>query len=117
MLSETSKWKFRIQHILNAIAESRDFIGTMTYESFCTDAKTLKAVVWNLTVIGEAARHVPAHVEAAFPEIPWPQLRGMRNHIVHAYDRIDWETVWEVIQDELPPLVAIFERILQEVPE
>ena len=41
----------------------------------------------------------------------------MRNHIVHAYDRIDWETVWEVIQDELPPLVAIFERILQEAQE
>ena len=117
MPSNTPRWKFRIQHILNAIAESRDFMGNMTYESFCTDAKTLKAVVWNLTVIGEAARHVPSHVEAAFPEIPWPQIRGIRNHIVHAYDRIDWEIVWKVVQDELPPLVAIFERILQEVPE
>ena len=65
MLSKTRKWKFRIQHIFNAIAENCSFVKDMTYEDFCRDPKTLKAVVWNLTIIGEAARHVPPSIEVA----------------------------------------------------
>jgi uncharacterized protein with HEPN domain len=89
----------------------------MTYGEFCQDTKTLKAVVWNLMMMGEAARYVPPDIVAAFPEIPWQQMRGMRNHIVHGYDQIDLEIVWQVLQEELPPLVPILERILQEAPE
>jgi uncharacterized protein with HEPN domain len=68
-------------------------------------------------MIGEAARHIPAAVESAYSEIPWAKVRGMRNHIVHGYDVIDWETVWTVIHEDLPPLVPIFEKILTEAPE
>jgi len=71
------KWKFRIRHILDAIAENSGYVGHMTYEGFCRDTKTVKAVVWNLVIIGEAARLVPPEIEAAFPEIPWSQIRGV----------------------------------------
>ncbi len=111
------KWKFRIQHILDVIAENSGYVGNVTYSEFCRDTKTVKAVVWNLVIIGEAARLVPSDVETAFPEIPWRQIQGMRNHIVHAYDQVDLEIVWNVVQGELPPLVPTFERIMREAAE
>jgi uncharacterized protein with HEPN domain len=104
----------RLRHVLDAIAECRAFVAGMTYEAFCRDPRTLKAVVWNLATIGEAVRHVPAAVAAAHPEVPWAAMHGMRNHIVHGYDAIDLEIVWKVVQDELPPLVPLLLRILEE---
>jgi uncharacterized protein with HEPN domain len=117
MSSKPRHWKLRIRHILGAIAENRQYTSGMTFEQFVRDPKTLKAVVWNLTMIGEAARHVPAEVEAAYPEIPWAKIRGMRNHIVHGYDVIDEEIVWTVVYEDLPPLVPILEQILNEAPD
>lgn len=113
MPSESRNWKIRIQHILDAISESQDFISDMSYGQFCADAKTLKAVVANLILIGQAARYVPEEAEATHPKIPWAQMRGMRNHIVHGYDQIDLEIVWNVVQDERPSLVPILQEILQ----
>ena len=60
---------------------------------------------------------MPADVETTFLEIPWAKIRGMRNHIVHGYDRIDVAIVWEVVTRDLPPLVPHFERILKELSE
>jgi uncharacterized protein with HEPN domain len=65
-------------------------------------------------ILGEAARHVPDDVTQGYPDIPWPQMRGMRNHIVHGYDQIDLEIVWNVVTMELPPLVPRLEKMLQE---
>jgi uncharacterized protein with HEPN domain len=117
MCSKRRRWKLRIRHILTAIAQNLQYTAGMTFEDFGSDEKTLKAVAWNLTMIGEAARLVPSEVESAYPEVPWATIRGMRNHIVHGYDVIDWEIVWTVVHDELPPLVPIFERILAEGSE
>ena len=112
MPSEPRNWKLRIRHILDAISECQTFVAGMTYEEFCADSKTLKAVVADLILIGEAARYVPENVVTAYPGIPWAQMRGMRNHIVHGYDQIDLEIVWRVVQDEFPPLVVSLKRIL-----
>jgi uncharacterized protein with HEPN domain len=117
MSSTPRKWKYRIRHLLEAIAECQRFTAGMTEEQFGADAKTLKAVVWNLTIMGEAARQIPADIEAAYAEIPWATIRGMRNHIVHGYDVIDVGIVWNVVQDRLQPLVPILERIEKEAVE
>lgn len=117
MPSERRKWKFRIRHMLAAIDESRHFAAGMSYGEFCADAKTLKAIVWNIATLGEAAGQVPEAVRQAYPDVPWADIRGMRNHIVHAYDRIDPEIVWQVVQEELPPLVAELQRIEREAEE
>jgi uncharacterized protein with HEPN domain len=103
--------------VLDAIAECRAFVAGMTIEQCRADARTLKAVVWNLMVMGEAVRQIPAEIEAAYPEIPWATIRGMRNHIVHRYDVIDVGIVWKVVQDRLPALVPVLERIEREAVE
>lgn len=77
------RWQERIQDILAAIAEIDAFVAGLDQAAFLSDLKTQKAVVANLTVIGEAARHVPDGVVERYPEIPWASMRGMRNRIVH----------------------------------
>lgn len=114
MSSGRPKWKFRIRHMLDGIAECRSFVSGMSEEQLGDDKRTLYAVVWTLTMIGEAARHVPQEVVDAYPEIPWHQMRGMRNHIVHGYDQIKLEIVWDVVTKELPPLVEPLNKVLDE---
>ena len=114
MSSAPRKWKFRIRHMLEAIAHCQDFRRGLDEAQLSADALRLHAVCWELMTIGEASCHVPPEIEASYPEVPWAIMRGMRNHIVHGYDRIKIEVVWEVISADLPPLVPILERILEE---
>jgi uncharacterized protein with HEPN domain len=103
--------------MLEAIAECQRFVAGMTRHQFGADARTLKAIVWNLMVIGEAARSVPPEIEANYPAIPWATIRGMRNHIAHGYDVIDVDIVWNVVQDRLPLLIPELDRIEREALE
>jgi uncharacterized protein with HEPN domain len=75
------------------------------------------AVLRNISVIGEAAGHVPENVVSAHPEIPWRDMRDMRNVIVHAYFRIDNEILWDTVQLNLPPLQEALRRLLQEAKQ
>jgi uncharacterized protein with HEPN domain len=114
MSSDEAGWPLRLRHALEAIAECRQFVAGMSYEPFRTDARTAKAVVWNISTIGEAVRHLPSVIVDAHREIPWAQMRAMRNEIVQGYDSIDYEIVWNVVQDELPPLAPLLQRVLDE---
>jgi uncharacterized protein with HEPN domain len=105
-----------IEDILDAIAEIQTFIGGLSRTQFLSDAKTLKAVVANLVIIGEAARHIPEDVVQAHPEVPWPLMRGMRNRIVHRYYQVDASIVWDTCQDDLTPLVEPLKKILAALP-
>lgn len=117
MSSKPRKWKFRLRHILEAIDRIEAYTSGRTVEQLATDRQRLDAVVWNLTVIGEAARHIPDTVVSSYPEVPWSQMRGIRNRIVHECDRLDTEIIWNVVQNELPPLVLVLQRILSEAAE
>jgi uncharacterized protein with HEPN domain len=117
MSSTPPLWKLRVRHILESVERCRTYVHGLTQEQFGADTRTLYAVAWCLTVIGEAARHVPDEVSARYPEIPWAQMGGMRNHIVHGYDQIDLEVVWKVLCDHLPALVPHLERMLSEAGE
>jgi len=107
-------WRLRVTDILEAIATIQEFTAGMDYTSFVCDRKTVDAVLHNISVIGEAAGHVPENVVSAHPEIPWGDMRDMRNVIVHAYFRIDNEILWDTVQLNLPPLEEPLKRLLQE---
>jgi uncharacterized protein with HEPN domain len=68
------------------------------------DDKTIDAVVRNLEVIGEAARLLPQDFRESHPSIPWNQIAGLRNRIVHEYFGLDLEIIWQVVQSHIPPL-------------
>jgi uncharacterized protein with HEPN domain len=114
MSSDARGWPLRLKDMIAAIVEIRAFTAGMSFAAFRDDPRTLKAVLWDLSLVGEAARHVPRAVAAAHPEIPWAPMRDLRNRILHGYDTVDAEIVWQVVQAELPPVLAALERLAQE---
>jgi uncharacterized protein with HEPN domain len=76
-----------------------------------TDRVLSLAVVRLLEILGEAARRVPSETQQMHPSIPWSFIIGMRNRLIHGYDRVDLDIVWSVVVDDLPPLVAHLEEI------
>jgi uncharacterized protein with HEPN domain len=74
----------------------------------------MDAVIHNLTVIGEAAHHIPGEITGRSPDIPWRQMVDLRNFTVHAYWNLRPPVVWDTIQNDLPPLVEPLQRLLTE---
>ena len=72
----------------------------------------LFALVRAIEIVGEAASRISAETRQAITEIPWPAVIGMRNRLVHAYFDINYDTVWKIIKDELPVLIAALESAL-----
>lgn len=70
------------------------------------------ALAWRLSVIGEAAARLSSTTREQHATIPWTRIVGMRNRLIHGYDAIDLEIVWQTVHVDLPPLVADLERIL-----
>lgn len=85
----------------------------MSFESFLEDPRTIRAVAYEFTTIGEAARAIPEEVQKQFPDVPWGKMQGIRNVLVHEYFRVDEEILWEASQEDIPPLIAALEKILR----
>ncbi len=96
--------RFRLHDILDAIDRVNSYVEGMTYADFLADRKTQDAVTRNIEIIGEAARSLSAQFKEEHPDIPWEEIVGMRNVIVHEYFGILPDVVWDVIENELPPL-------------
>lgn len=103
-----------IQDILDSIKEVETFIKGFDYNAFEKDRKTVNAVVRSLEVIGEAVKKVPEDVKNQHSEIPWRNMSGMRDKLIHEYFGVDEEIVWKVALEELPPLKSLFQKLLEE---
>jgi uncharacterized protein with HEPN domain len=73
-----------LQDILDAIYDVEDFTKGYTYEQFIEDKKTLNAVVRSIEIIGEASKHLPDALKTKYPEVPWKEIAGMRDKLIHA---------------------------------
>ncbi len=104
-MSTPRKWALRIEHILDAIAKIQLYSTDLDEASFARNSMVVDAVIRNLQVIGEAARHIPPDIQARFPDIPWSLMMGTRHVIVHGYDVVRLDIIWRTVQNDLPPLV------------
>lgn len=98
-------------HMLEAVDRLLVY-GKEGEEVFRSDLKTQDAVVRNLQVMGEAVKKVSAETRAAHPEIPWRDIAGMRDRVVHDYFGISLDIVWDVLQNHIPPLREKVARVL-----
>lgn len=96
----------RVADILEAIARCRRYLDALASGDADLVDMAEDAIERNLQIIGEAANHLPPEVTDSHPEIPWPQIRGFRNILVHQYFGVDVDTVRDVVQTHLPPLAA-----------
>jgi uncharacterized protein with HEPN domain len=103
--------------MLRAARLARQFGVECTEQQFLEDIKTQSAVLHQLTMLGEAVRRVSQDFHETHASVPWQEIAGLRNRIVHEYDEIDIDRVWEVIRRDLPPLIAALERIAKPEPE
>lgn len=94
----------RVTDILDAIARCEDYLPTLGGQDRVLARMAEDAIERNLQVIGEAVAALPPSVTEAHPEIPWPQIRGFRNILVHQYFGVDTDTVRDVVEHHLPPL-------------
>ena len=106
-------WRFRISDSLDSIERIQRYSSQLDQESFRRNQLVVDAVIRNLAVIGEAARHVPEDVIARHPDLPWEDMRDMRNVVVHEYFGVSLDVIWSTIQHNLPPLVPVLRRILE----
>lgn len=91
-----------IEDIQDAISKIEKYVEDLNFDDFIKDTKTMDAVIKNLAVIGEAVRNIPSKIRLKYSEIPWAEIMGMRNKIIHEYFGIDEEILWETIQEDLP---------------
>ncbi|MBA3315314.1 MAG: DUF86 domain-containing protein [Planctomycetaceae bacterium] len=91
------------------------YASGVSFEEFEADDMRVDAVIRNFGVLGEAARHVPAEVEAAHPAVPWRKMRDMRNVVVHSYHAVTIKTIWDTARDDLPILLPQLEAMLDEL--
>jgi uncharacterized protein with HEPN domain len=103
-----------LQDILDAVNDIENFVGNMSYEDFSKDRKTLNAVVRSIEIIGEAAKNIPDALKAKYKELPWKQMTGMRDKLIHAYFGVDVETLWKAVKENIPPLKKAIQKMLKD---
>ncbi len=107
-----------LEDIVSAAGEVAEFIESQTAETFETDRMVRSAVVHQLTVIGEAVARLPQELRERHPNIPWTDIKGFRNIVVHNYFGIDWPEVWRAAAIDTPLLRAQVAEILRlEFPD
>ncbi len=106
-------WELRISDIIEAIENALDYSAGMTFEQFVADRKTIDAVVRNFIIIGEAASHLPEDFIESHLDLPWREMRDMRNIVVHEYFGVDYMIVWETLKKNLPPLLPLLKHLIK----
>ena len=106
----------RDKEYLTDILESCKLIvshtSNITKDEFLDDVKCQDAVIRRFEIIGEAARRISDEMKSKHPEIPWFEMTGMRNAMIHEYDDVDMVIVWETVKSDIPALVTTIEKII-----
>jgi uncharacterized protein with HEPN domain len=103
-----------IEDILDAMNKAEILLDGVSYELFETDFRINFAVVRALEIIGEAAKRLPMDLRDSYPVVPWRNMAGMRDRIIHAYDSVDLRIVWDVVKKDIPKLKPQIQKILDE---
>jgi uncharacterized protein with HEPN domain len=104
----------RIKHILDASEESVKFLETRQRRELDTDRMLSLSLVRLLEIIGEAARGVSPQLRKKYPDIPWKQMTGIRDRLIHGYFDVDMEIVWKTVKEDIPPLINQLAELMDE---
>lgn len=93
--------KLYLNDIKGAIEKIEKYTQDLDLKKFANDSKTIDAVVRNLTIIGEAVNYLPEEIKIQYPNIPWQEIAGMRNKIIHEYFGVDEDILWKTVTEDI----------------
>lgn len=102
-----------VEDVIGAINDVAGFIKDIEYNDFKNNKKTVYAVVRAVEIIGEAVKSIPKDIKERYPEIPWKEMAGMRDKMIHEYFGVNLRRVWETAKKDIPILKSQFEEILE----
>jgi uncharacterized protein with HEPN domain len=91
------------------------FKGKLTKKAFLRDIKTQSAILHQLLVIGEAVKRLSEEFRGRHPQIPWVRIAGMRDKLIHQYDAVDLDEVWETATKDIAPLISFLEPLVPAI--
>ena len=112
-MKRTNKHYF--EDILEYANSALSFIENISYEEFISDKKSVFATIRALEVIGESSNRIANEIKEQYPYLPWIEMRGLRNRIIHNYDDIDYAIVWNVLKNEIPQLINQINEIIDKI--
>ena len=111
------EWRFYIVDMIEFAEKVLAYTKDVDQDTLVADPLRYDAVLRNLELIGEAATHIPGHVRAAHPDVPWRAIVGLRNRLAHGYLTISESVVWTTIQEAVPSLVPSLRSVLNAPPD
>ncbi len=102
----------RLRHMLDHAREAVEMVKGKTRADLSTDRKLNLSLVRLLEIVGEAAGRMPEEERSCHPDLPWPQIVSLRNRLIHGYDSVDFDILWNIITNDLPPLIERLEQIV-----
>lgn len=109
--------EIRLRHMVDAAREAVSFARGRVRGDLETDRQLVLSLVKDVEIVGEAASQVTESTRAQAPDIPWQEIVAMRNRLVHAYFSIDLDIVWQTVQQDLPALISLLERVVPPEPD
>jgi len=106
-------WKLLFEDILECTDRIEEYTRALDYSDFVKNSMVIDAVVRNIEIIGEASNRVPDDLQNKFDTIPWNQLRGIRNRIIHEYFGVDLNIIWHIVKNDIPPLKKQINQALE----
>ncbi|HOE92425.1 MAG TPA: DUF86 domain-containing protein [Methanofastidiosum sp.] len=104
-----------LKDMLENIEKANYFIENLTYEDFKADERTNFAVIRCLEIVGEASKSIPKEIKSKYNDIPWKDIAGLRDKIVHGYSEINLFRVWLVVKEDFPILKEEIENIMKDL--
>ena len=106
--------KIKLQHMLDHANEAVALVRGKEKSDLQKDRLLELATTRLVEIVGEAAAKISPENQAKYPSIPWPQIIGMRNRLIHGYDAVDLDILWDTLEDDLPSLIVELNRILSQ---